>query len=90
MKMLLGDIKENFGHYLVLIFILSFGTLTFFFFRQIPQKQILSVFLTATFYVFWGIIHHYLKGDLHLRIVLEYIAVAILGFIIIWNIIARV
>lgn len=89
MKPLLQDLQKNKTHYLVLLFILFFGALAFFYFRQFPQAQILSVFLTATFYVLWGIVHHYLQKDLHLRIILEYLAVAIFGFLIVWSVIIR-
>lgn len=89
MKALFEDIREHLGHYLVLLFILTFGCLAFFYFKRFPQVQIVSVFLTASFYVLWGVVHHYLDGDLHIRIILEYVAVALLGFLILWSIIMR-
>lgn len=89
MKQLLSDFKEHLGHYLVLLFILTFGAFAFFYFQRHPQAQTVSIFLTASFYVLWGIIHHYLEGNLHIRIILEYIAVALLGFLILWSIINR-
>lgn len=89
MKHLLKEIKEHFGHYLILLAILVFGTLAFFHFQRYPQAQIMSVFLTASFYVLWGIVHHYLEGDLHARVIMEYVAVALLGFLILWSIINR-
>jgi len=89
MKQLLQDIKEHLGHYLVLLFILSFGGVAFFYFKRFPQAQMVSLFLTASFYVLWGIVHHFLEGDLHLRIILEYASVALLGFLILWSIIMR-
>lgn len=89
MQNLFTEIKENKGHYLVLLFILIFGGVSMFYFQRFPQAQVVSVFLTASFYVLWGVIHHYIKGDLHPRIVLEYLAVALLGFLILWSIINR-
>jgi len=89
MKYLISDIKEHLGHYVVLLFILTFGGVAFFYFQRFPQAQIVSIFLTASFYVFWGAIHHYLEGDLHPRIIFEYLAVALLGFLILWSIINR-
>lgn len=38
-----------------------------------------GVIVGATAYVTWGIIHHWRRGDLHLKVVLEYIGIAILG-----------
>lgn len=90
MHHLISDIKEHSSHYLSLIFILFCGGLAFVFFQRVPQIQIISLFFTASFYVLWGIIHHYLEGDLHIRIILEYLSVALLGFLILWSIINRV
>ncbi len=90
MKHFILDIKAHLAHYLVLLFILTFGALAFFYLQRFPQAQIISAFLTASFYVFWGVIHHYLEGDLHLRVVMEYLAVAFLGFLILLTIAQRV
>ena len=90
MKKIFEEIKEHFGHYIILLFILVFGILAFLHFQRYPQAQIMSVFLTASFYVLWGIVHHYLEGDLHIRVVMEYVAVALLGFLILWTVINRV
>jgi len=90
MKHVVTDIREHFGHYLALMVILAFGVGALVFFQRVPQIQVISLFLTAAFYVLWGIIHHYLEGDLHIRIVLEYIAISLLGFLILWSIINRV
>lgn len=90
MKHLFADIKAHFSHYLVLLFILLTGLAAFFYFQRFPQAQIVSAFLTASFYVFWGIVHHYLEEDLHLRIVFEYAAVALLGFLILLALVSRV
>ena len=89
MKHILLDIKEHPGHYLVLAFILLIGAIAFFYFRRFPQAQVTSVFLTASFYVLWGVAHHYLEGDLHLRIILEYFAIALLGFLVLVSAINR-
>lgn len=89
MKEIIKEIKDHQGHYLVLLFILLFGALTFFYLGRNPQAQIVSVFLTAVFYVLWGVVHHYLEGDLNIRIVMEYLAMAILGFVVLWMIINK-
>lgn len=90
MKHLKTEIKESLGHYLVLLFILGSGLGAFFYFRSSAQTQIVSAFLTASFYVFWGIVHHYLEGDLHWRVVFEYLGVAFLGFLVLLTLVARV
>jgi len=90
MKILFENIKKHLVHYLVLLFLLVSGGLSFFYFQRFPQAQIVSAFLTASFYVLWGVIHHYLEGDLHLRVVVEYMAVAILGFLVLFTLVNRV
>jgi hypothetical protein len=42
----------------------------------IPNRQFLIVLVTAFLYVCWGILHHAVKGDLHPRIMVEYILIA--------------
>jgi len=90
MKILLKDVREHLGQYLVLLFILFFGALAFFYFQRFPQAQIVSIFLTASFYVLWGIVHHYLEGDLHPRVIMEYVAIALLGFLVLFTLVNRV
>ena len=87
---ILSDIKASLSHYLVLLFILLTGFGAFYYFQRFPQAQIVSAFLTASFYVFWGIVHHYLEGDLHFRVVMEYLTVALLGFLILLSLVNRV
>ena len=77
MKIFVEDIKEHLGHYLALVFILAFGVGALVFFQRTPQMQIISV------------VHHYIEKDLHIRVVIEYITVALLGFLILWSIIIR-
>ncbi|KKT65500.1 MAG: hypothetical protein UW60_C0044G0014 [Candidatus Woesebacteria bacterium GW2011_GWA2_44_33] len=41
--------------------------------------------IAAAAYLAWGIIHHARRGDLHLKIVLEYLALAILGIVLVYT-----
>lgn len=43
---------------------------------------IAGVLVAASIYVAWGIIHHWHRGDLHLKVVLEYVGIAILGVVL--------
>lgn len=40
-------------------------------------------------YVAWGVIHHYLHKDLHIETFIEYLVVAVLGFVIIFSLLLR-
>jgi len=76
-------------HYASLLLLLSVGYLLFFINRGYPHRQFNIIIAVAFFYVIWGIIHHYLKGDLHVRIVLEYSLIALLSAFIIRGAILR-
>ena len=41
--------------------------------------------IAAAAYLVWGIIDHHRRGDLHLKIVLEYLALAILGVVLVYT-----
>lgn len=70
-------------HYISLFILLTSGFIFYYLSSGFPQKQFLISVGLAVLYVFWGIIHHSLKGDLHPRIVIEYSLIALLGVIIV-------
>jgi len=44
----------------------------------------------ASGYLAWGVVYHYIHKDLHLSVVLEYVAIACLGVVILFFILFRV
>lgn len=48
------------------------------------------VIAVAVAYVLWGVIHHSRSGDLHSKVVLEYLGIAILGVAIVWSILLMI
>ena len=74
---------HNFFHYASLILFLSAGFILIYLAADNPLKQVYITSAVACLYVTWGIIHHYLKGDLHARIVLEYSLIAALAVILV-------
>ena len=71
--------KMHLGYYASLCLILAFGFFLVYLLSPNRGLQILIVVLTTIFYVFWGIVHHFLNHDLHLKIVVEYMLIGILG-----------
>lgn len=65
--------------YLLLFSILAISLGLFLFFGYSRPIQKLIVFLTAAAYVLWGAIHHSLNKDLYLRVIWEYLLVALLA-----------
>lgn len=74
---------KDLKHYLALMAILSIGLGIFLFFNYNRQAQIGVILVMAASYVIWGIVHHGIKKELHLRIILEYISVAVLASIVV-------
>ena len=66
----------------VLLCILAGGALTFWYAQGNMKLQFAVGVITAVAYVIWGIMHHAKKGDLHARIVLEYILVACIAIVL--------
>ena len=78
--------KKNqhfFYHYVSLFLLLSVGFILFYLNNGFPRQQLIISIYIAFLYVLWGLIHHYLKGDLHMRIVIEYSLIALLSIVII-------
>lgn len=65
--------------YLTLLSLLGIGLWLFSIFSGLPDRQFLVVIVTAIVYFCWGIAYHLLEGDLHPKIVVEYLLIAILS-----------
>jgi len=78
---------KHLPHYLSLVGIFIVGFLGFLFFSYDKGFQIAILAAISISYVVWGVVHHYIHKDLYLAVVLEYLAVAILGFVIVFSIV---
>ncbi len=74
---------KDFKHYLALLAILSIGFGFFWMFNYNREAQIGVTLALSAAYALWGIVHHLLKKELHLRIILEYILVALLASLLV-------
>jgi len=81
--------SKHLPHYLTLIGILLIGLFGFVIFSHDRVFQVAIAIAIALSYVVWGIIHHFLHKDLYLIVLVEYMAVALLGLIIVLSLIAR-
>ncbi|EKE12527.1 MAG: hypothetical protein ACD_13C00191G0023 [uncultured bacterium] len=80
---------KHLSHYLVLFGILLAGFSGLILFSYDKSFQIATALALVFSYASWGIVHHYVDKDLHLETVIEYLVVAILGFVIIVSLIIR-
>lgn len=76
-------------HYLPLVGILVAGAFGFVFFSYDKVFQAAIAIAVAAGYFVWGIIHHHLHRDLHLSVVLEYLAIAALGVVVVFSLLFR-
>jgi len=81
--------KNNLLHYSVLVLMMNVAVGAFLFFSFNQTYQLIILLATGISYVLWGIIHHHLQDDLHLKVVAEYFLVALLAEIIILSLILR-
>jgi hypothetical protein len=65
-----------------LFIILLIGVFLFYIASGNPQQQYSLVLFFALVYFLWGVIYHMLKGDFHLKIVVEYLLIAIFAVLL--------
>lgn len=70
---------RHFSHYLVLFGLLAATILGFNLFSWDRAFQTAIIVAMAASYVSWGIVHHFLHDDLYFEVVIEYVAIAVLG-----------
>lgn len=59
--------------------ILSSGVLTVSVLRSQKSLQVGVVILIALFYVIWGVVHHAIEHSFSIKIMLEYVSIALLS-----------
>jgi hypothetical protein len=69
-------------HQLLLIVLLGFVIILFFSFAGNPDMQFKVAIGTSLTYFVWGLSHHALEGDLHPKIVVEYLLIALLAIFV--------
>jgi hypothetical protein len=80
---------KHLPHYLSLFGILFVSFTGLILFSYDKNFQLSIAVAAAASYVAWGVVHHILHKDFHLEILLEYLAVAILGLTVIFSLIIR-
>jgi hypothetical protein len=76
-------------HYFILLSVQLVGLWGLFWFNYQPAMQLAIILSMAFSYVVWGVIHHQEHHDLHIKIVVEYILVALLAVLLFSSLILR-
>ena len=66
----------------ILCAILASGVYMFYLMRGNINAQLFVGFCTTVAYVLWGIIHHMMLGNLHRKIVIEYVLVGAIAMVL--------
>jgi hypothetical protein len=83
------DFSRHPLHYFTLLCVQLVGLWGIFWFSYQPAMQLSIVISMAVSYVVWGIVHHQEHHDLHLKIVFEYLLVAILAVLLFGSLLLR-
>ncbi len=83
------DFSRHPLHYFTLLSLMLVGLWGIFWFSFQPAVQLIIIIAMSVSYVVWGIIHHYEHKDLHPKIVLEYILVAMLAILVFGSLLLR-
>ena len=85
MRKLTRDIQ----HYLPLVGIVVAGLVGFVIFGYDRNFQAVISVAVAISYVVWGLVHHHIHKDLHASVILEYMAIAIVGLVAVFSVLFR-
>lgn len=72
-------------HYISLVLMLIFAIGLIFMARGSIAIQRSIIIVMSIAYVLWGIFHHVLEGDLHFKIVLEYILISATAILLLFS-----
>lgn len=78
------NMKKHLGYYVSFFIILFAGIFLVYQQQGDKQLQLDFVILLSFAYVVWGILHHAIHHSLGLRIVIEYIVIALLGIAVVF------
>lgn len=79
---------KHIQHYAGLFGIFIFAILGFAVFSYDQAFQYALAFAVVVAYIVWGIVHHWLHKDLTASVVIEYVAIGILGLVVILGLIS--
>jgi EamA domain-containing membrane protein RarD len=81
--------SRDIQHYLPLVGILVAGLVGFIVFSYDRNFQVAIAVAVAISYVVWGLVHHHIHKDLHASVVIEYLAIAVIGLVAVFSVLFR-
>ena len=82
-------LSRDIQHYLPLVGILIAGLVGIMFFNYDRNFQAAIAVALALSYVVWGLVHHHIHKDLRTSVIIEYLAIAIVGLVAVFSVLFR-
>lgn len=76
--------KAHVLHFIVLLLILAVGVAMFLAAQANNGLRLMIGIVTSIAYVVWGIIHHTMLGDLHRKVVIEYVFIGSIAILMVF------
>lgn len=83
------DITRHLTHYLSLLGIIAVALWGFLSFPYDKGFQTAIALALGAAFVVWGVVHHHIHEDLHTKVILEYVAMAVFGVVVLLAVIWR-
>lgn len=69
---MIREVKKHPVDFFVLLLGFIFLGYSFFTYQHEPQLQTIIVWAAASYYFLWGVVHHLIRDDFHLKVAVEY------------------
>ncbi|HXS15277.1 MAG TPA: hypothetical protein VN711_04055 [Candidatus Saccharimonadales bacterium] len=79
--------KKHLGYYVSFLLILAGGVFLVYQSQGDKMLQLDFVILLSLAYVVWGLLHHFVHHSMSIKVVIEYIVVALLGIAVVFFVI---
>jgi hypothetical protein len=73
----------------ILFIILGIGLYAFFNLQGNHEAQLLIGIIISIAYILWGLIHHWITGDLHRKVVIEYVLISTIAVMMLLIILSK-
>lgn len=77
--------RKSWPAYLFLVLILVLAVGLFLFSPPLADKRRLIILALSAAYFIWGIVYHYRRGNLVVKVALEYLLIAVLGAVLLFS-----
>lgn len=82
--------NKHLFYYVSLLVVLLLSAVVIFLTPDEQRLHMGVIIFAACFYVFWAILHHLIHHDLHTKVVVEYVLIAMVGISLVYFVLTSV